>query len=57
MTPNGFVNGQDESRCYVNASFQVHSFNIYFGQLILDIYWDKIIEEVDDSEYKFSINF
>ena len=23
MTPIGFMNGQDESRCYVNSSFQV----------------------------------
>ena len=23
MTPTGFINGQDESRCYVNSSFQV----------------------------------
>ena len=23
MTPTGFINGQDESRCYFNSSFQV----------------------------------
>ena len=25
MTPTGFINGQYESGCYVNSSFQVHS--------------------------------
>ena len=29
MTPIGFRNGQDDSRCYVNSSFQVLFFNIY----------------------------
>ena len=29
MTPIGFRNGQYESRCYVNLSFQVLFFNIY----------------------------
>ena len=30
MTPTGFRNEQDESRCYVNSTFQVLFFNIYF---------------------------
>ena len=30
MTPIGFRNGQDESRSYVNSSFQVLFFNIFF---------------------------
>ena len=38
MKPNGFINGQDESRCYVNLSFQVFFFNIYF-QTVNDEYW------------------
>ena len=29
MTPIGFMNGQDESRYYVNSSFQVLFFNIF----------------------------
>ena len=29
MTPTGFRNDQDESRCYVNSNFQVIFFNIY----------------------------
>ena len=29
MTPTGLINGQDESRCYANSSFQV-IFSIYF---------------------------
>ena len=28
MTPTAFINGKDESRCYVNSSFQVLFFNI-----------------------------
>ena len=30
MTPTGSRNDQDESRCYVNSTFQVLFFNIYF---------------------------
>ena len=29
MTPIGFRNDQDESRCYVNSTFQVLFFNIF----------------------------
>ena len=29
MTPIGFMNGQDESRCYVNSSFQVLFQNLF----------------------------
>ena len=53
MTPTGFMNGQDESRYYVNSSFQVHFSNIYFRQLILN---GKIIKELDDSEDEFNSN-
>ena len=42
-TPTGFINGQDESICYVNSSFQVLFFNIFFRQLIMNIYFEKII--------------
>ena len=37
MTPIGSRNGQDESRCYVNSSFQVLFFNIFFRTLIMNI--------------------
>ena len=37
MTPDGFINSQDESMCYVNFSFQVIFFNIYF-QIVNDEY-------------------
>ena len=30
MKPTGFTNIQDESKCYVNSSFQFLFFNIYF---------------------------
>ena len=30
MTPTVFINGKDESRCYVNSPFQVH-FSISFS--------------------------
>ena len=30
LTPTGFINGQDESRCDVNLSFQVLYFDIFF---------------------------
>ena len=31
MTPTGFRNNQDESRCYLNLIFQVIFFNIFLG--------------------------
>ena len=37
ITPIGFMNGQDESKCYVNSSFQVLFFNIFFRTLIMNI--------------------
>ena len=37
MTPTGFRNDQDESRCYVNSTFQVLFFNIFFRTLIMNI--------------------
>ena len=57
MEPAGSINDQDESMYYVNSSFQVHFFNIYLRQLILNIDCDKIIEELDNSEDEFSDNF
>ena len=37
MTLIGFRNAQYESRCYVNSSFQVLFFNIFFRKLIVNI--------------------
>ena len=42
MTPIGFSNGQDESRCYVNSSSQVLFFNIFFRTLIMNIDCEKL---------------
>ena len=50
MTPTGFINGQDELRCYVNSSFQVLFFTIFLRQLIMNIDCDKYIEDLDKSE-------
>ena len=49
MTPTGFINGQDELRCYVNSSFQV-IFLYNFRHLIMNIACKKIIEILDNSE-------
>ena len=57
MTSTGFINGQDESRCYDNLLFQVHFFNIFFRQLIMNIGCDKIIEDMEDSEDEFRSHF
>ena len=57
MTPTLIINYQYESRCYVNSSFQVRFFNIYFRQLILNIDYERFIEELYGSEYEFSANF
>ena len=48
MTPTGFINGQDESRCYVNSLFQVVFFDIFFSPLIMNIDCEKIIEHMDN---------
>ena len=49
MTPIGFRNGQDESRCYVNSSFQVLFLNIFFRTLIMNIDCDRILANLDNS--------
>ena len=50
MTPTGFINGKDESRCYVKFSSQVIFFSIFFRQLIMNIDCEKIIEHMNNSE-------
>ena len=50
MTPTGFINGQYESICYVNSSFQFLSFNIFSRQLIVNIDCEKVIGNLDNSE-------
>ena len=57
MTPTGLTNGQDESRCYVNSSFQFHFFNIFFTKLVMNIECNKIIEHLDNCEYEFISDF
>ena len=53
MTPIGFSNGQDESRCYVNLSFQVPFFNIFKKMLIMNIDCEKMLSNMDNSTYDF----
>ena len=50
MIPTRFINGQDESICYVNLPFKVIFFNIFFRELIMNTNCDKIIENLDNSE-------
>ena len=49
MTPIGSRNDQDESRCYVNSTFQVLFFNISFRTLIMNIYCDIMLTNLDNS--------
>ena len=42
MTPTSFRNNQDESRCYVNSTFQVLFFNVLFRSLIMNIDCDTM---------------
>ena len=42
MTPTGFINVQDESRCYVKSSFQVIFFNIVFRKFIMNFDCEKL---------------
>ena len=49
MTPIGFRNVQDESRCYVNSSFQVIFFNIFFRTLIMNINCEIMLTNMDNS--------
>ena len=53
MTPIGFRTGQDESRCYVNSSFEVLFFNIFFKTLIMNIDYEKIKENLDNTTDDF----
>ena len=57
MTPTGFINGQYESRCYVNLYFQVLFFNTFFRHLIMNIDCEKVINNLDDSEDSFGSYF
>ena len=50
MIQTRFINGQDESICYVNLPFKVIFFNIFFRELIMNTNCDKIIENLDNSE-------
>ena len=49
MTPTEFINGQYESRCYINSSFQVH-FSISFILLIINIDCEKVLEHMNISK-------
>ena len=49
ITPIGFKNDQDESRCYVNSTFQVLFFNIFFRTLIMNIYCDIMLKNIGNS--------
>ena len=46
MTPIVIRNGQKQSRCYVNLSFQVLFFNIFFRTLIMNIDCEKVMENL-----------
>ena len=54
MTPIGFRNGQDESRCYVNFSLQVIFLNIFFRILIMNINCERILTNLDNSTYDYN---
>ena len=56
MTPIGFRNGQDESRCYVNSSFQVLFFNIFFRTLIMNIDCERLLTNLDNSTDDYNGN-
>ena len=50
MTPTGFINGKDESRCYVKSPFQVIFFKNLFGLLIMNTDCEKVIEHMENRE-------
>ena len=54
ITPIGFRNGQDESRCYVNSSFQVLFLNIHLRTLIMNIDCDIMFKNLDNSTYDYN---
>ena len=53
MTLTEFINGKDEPRWYVNPYFQVLFYTIFSRHLIMNIDWEKMINNFDDSEYDF----
>ena len=48
MTPIIFRNDQDESRCYVNSTFQMLFFNTFFRTLIMNIDCDIMLTNIDN---------
>ena len=56
MTTTGFINDQDESRCYVSSSFQVHFLYLFQTVHIFNVDSDKTIDEPDNSEDEFNTN-
>ena len=56
MTPIGFRNGQDESRCYVNSSFQVLFINNFFGTLIMNTNCKTVLTNMDNITNDYNDN-
>ena len=50
MTPTGFINDQDESRCYSNLSFQILFFGVFLTQSYMNIESKIYRENLDNSE-------
>ena len=56
MTPIELINGQDESRCYVNWSFQGLFFNIFFIMLIMNIDCEILLTNLENSTDDYNGN-
>ena len=56
MTPIGFRNDQDESRCYVNSIFQVLFFNIFSRTLIMNIDCDRMLTNLENSIADYNVH-
>ena len=55
MIPTQFINQKDESRYYLNSTFQVQYFNVIFRQVIVNIDDDLILKKLgfDDNNFAY----
>ena len=42
-SPLGFINREDETRCYLNATLQLLYLNVLFRKLVLNIYYYNML--------------
>ena len=57
LSPTGFINGIDDTRCYLNSTMQVYFFNIILIRLILNIICDNNNKKLDGNEAAYASQY